>query len=54
VGASLFSSDNTIRQYASEIWDIKPLKTDLSRVSGAVAERIIPESGMVARQQRGL
>ena len=33
VGASAFSSDNTIRQYAQEIWEIEPIKTDLSCVS---------------------
>ncbi len=31
-GASRFSSDNTIRQYASEIWGLQPIKTDLARV----------------------
>ncbi len=33
VGASTFSSDNTIRQYAQEIWGIEPTKTDLDCVS---------------------
>ncbi|HVZ32821.1 MAG TPA: glycogen/starch/alpha-glucan phosphorylase, partial [Polyangiaceae bacterium] len=33
VGASSFSSDNTIRQYANEIWNIAPVKTDLACVS---------------------
>jgi starch phosphorylase len=33
VGASAFSSDNTIRQYAQEIWGIEPTKTDLDCVS---------------------
>jgi starch phosphorylase len=33
MGASRFSSDATIRQYASEIWGIVPVKTDLSLVS---------------------
>jgi glycogen phosphorylase len=33
MGGSRFSSDNTIRQYASEIWGIHPVKTDLSLVS---------------------
>ena len=33
VGASAFSSDNTIRKYASEIWRIQPVKTDLGCVS---------------------
>jgi starch phosphorylase len=33
VGASSFSSDNTIRQYAQDIWSIEPVKTDLSSVS---------------------
>jgi hypothetical protein len=33
MGASRFSSDATIRQYASEIWGIVPCKTDLSLVS---------------------
>jgi len=28
-GSSQFSSDHTIRQYAKEIWDIRPHKTDL-------------------------
>jgi starch phosphorylase len=32
VGASAFSSDNTIRQYAQEIWGIEPTKTDLDCV----------------------
>ena len=31
-GASQFSSDNTIRQYAEEIWNITPRKTDLSLI----------------------
>jgi glycogen phosphorylase len=29
-GASRFSSDATIRQYASEIWNLNPVKTDLT------------------------
>jgi starch phosphorylase len=29
-GASRFSSDSTIRQYASEIWGLKPVKTDFA------------------------
>ncbi|MES1205473.1 MAG: glycogen/starch/alpha-glucan phosphorylase [Pseudomonadota bacterium] len=29
-GSSRFSSDSTIRQYASEIWDLQPVKTDFS------------------------
>jgi starch phosphorylase len=29
-GSSRFSSDHTIRQYANEIWDIRPHKTDLA------------------------
>jgi starch phosphorylase len=33
MGASRFSSDATIRQYANEIWGIKAVKTDLSLVS---------------------
>jgi glycogen phosphorylase len=33
MGASRFSSDATIRQYASEIWGIHAVKTDLSLVS---------------------
>jgi len=33
MGASRFSSDATIRKYASEIWDIHPVKTDLSLVN---------------------
>jgi glycogen phosphorylase len=52
VGARLFSSDNTISQYASEIWDIKPIKTDLSVVSVVGTERGLPESGLVPRQSR--
>jgi starch phosphorylase len=47
VGASAFSSDNTIRQYAREIWNIEPMKTDLSRVS--VGDRTQRESGILAR-----
>jgi starch phosphorylase len=43
VGASAFSSDNTIRQYAREIWGIEPIKTDLSCVSVGM-ERTQPES----------
>jgi len=35
MGASRFSSDATIRQYASEIWGIDSIKTDLSLVSDA-------------------
>jgi glycogen phosphorylase len=49
VGGSAFSSDNTIRQYASEIWDIEPIKTDLSSVSVGVAERSHPESVILGR-----
>ena len=33
MGASRFSSDATIHQYASEIWGIVPVKTDLSLVN---------------------
>jgi starch phosphorylase len=33
VGASAFSSDNTIRQYAQDIWGIEPTPTDLECVS---------------------
>ena len=29
-GASRFSSDATIRQYAAEIWNLKPVKTDFA------------------------
>jgi starch phosphorylase len=47
VGASAFSSDNTIRQYAREIWNIEPVKTDLSSVT--VIERTQPESSIVGR-----
>ncbi|HWO13026.1 MAG TPA: glycogen/starch/alpha-glucan phosphorylase, partial [Polyangiaceae bacterium] len=36
VGGSAFSSDNTIRQYAREIWGIEPIKTELSLVSVGV------------------
>jgi starch phosphorylase len=35
MGASRFSSDATIRQYASEIWGIVPVKTDLALVQDA-------------------
>jgi starch phosphorylase len=35
MGASRFSSDATIQKYASEIWGIRPVKTDLSLVSDA-------------------
>ncbi|HEX3693792.1 MAG TPA: glycogen/starch/alpha-glucan phosphorylase [Polyangia bacterium] len=31
-GGSQFSSDNTIRQYAEEIWHIRPRKTDLNLI----------------------
>ncbi|HEY2900212.1 MAG TPA: glycogen/starch/alpha-glucan phosphorylase [Polyangia bacterium] len=31
-GGSQFSSDNTIRQYAEEIWQIRPRKTDLTLI----------------------
>jgi starch phosphorylase len=34
-GASRFSSDATIRQYASEIWGLRPVKTDF----GLLADR---------------
>ena len=33
MGASRFSSDATIRQYASEIWGLVPVKTDLALVN---------------------
>jgi glycogen phosphorylase len=39
VGASAFSSDNTIRKYASEIWGITPVETDLGSVSLEPAAR---------------
>ncbi len=32
-GASRFSSDATIRQYATEIWGLQPVKTNLALVS---------------------
>jgi starch phosphorylase len=48
IGASAFSSDNTIRQYAREIWHIEPVKTDLSSVSVGV-ERLQPESSIHGR-----
>jgi glycogen phosphorylase len=35
-GASRFSSDETIRQYASEIWGLRPVKTNFS----LIAERL--------------
>jgi starch phosphorylase len=35
-GTSRFSSDNTIRQYASEIWDIKPLSVDVALLADAI------------------
>jgi starch phosphorylase len=48
VGGSAFSSDNTIRQYAREIWGIEPIKTELSSVSVGV-ERSWPESVTLER-----
>jgi glycogen phosphorylase len=42
VGASAFSSDNTIRKYASEIWRIQPVKTDLGCVSLGPIVRAVP------------
>jgi starch phosphorylase len=48
VGASAFSSDNTIRQYAQEIWGIQPVKTDLSCVSLGL-ERRQPDSTIHSR-----
>jgi starch phosphorylase len=33
-GASRFSSDHTIRQYAAEIWGIEPIKVDLGLLDG--------------------
>jgi len=48
VGASAFSSDNTIRQYASEIWGITPVKTDLSSVSVSAMER--PRDSVLLRR----
>jgi starch phosphorylase len=50
VGGSKFSSDNTIRQYAKEIWSIDPVKTDLQSVSFG-AERTLPESGIHSRSR---
>jgi starch phosphorylase len=35
-GTSKFSSDNTIKQYASEIWDIKPLSVDVSLLAATI------------------
>ncbi len=49
VGGSRFSSDNTIRQYADEIWNIVPVKTDLQSVSVGSFERTLPESGIHGR-----
>jgi starch phosphorylase len=43
VGASAFSSDNTIRQYASEIWEISPMKTDFSLLSPTPSDRSAAE-----------
>jgi glycogen phosphorylase len=34
-GASRFSSDNTIRQYAEEIWKISSCRTDLGLLDGS-------------------
>jgi glycogen phosphorylase len=48
VGASAFSSDHTIRQYASEIWGITPVKTDLGSVS--VAGRDRPRDSVLLRR----
>jgi starch phosphorylase len=50
IGASAFSSDNTIRQYAREIWNVEPVKTDLSSVTLNV-DRIQPESTIGVRQR---
>jgi len=35
IGAARFSSDETIRRYATEIWGIKPEKTDLGSIDEA-------------------
>jgi starch phosphorylase len=35
-GTSRFSSDNTIRQYASEIWGIEPLTVDVALLADAI------------------
>jgi starch phosphorylase len=35
-GASRFSSDNTIRQYSSEVWGIKPLSVDVSLLADGI------------------
>jgi starch phosphorylase len=40
-GASRFSSDHTVRQYASEIWGIEPVKVDLTLFEEAGRPRII-------------
>jgi starch phosphorylase len=40
IGASPFSSDNTIRQYADEIWGIRAVKTDLDCVSLGPVRRL--------------
>ena len=39
VGASAFSSDATIRQYAQDIWGIQPVKTDLTLLGEAIRSR---------------
>jgi starch phosphorylase len=39
VGASRFSSDATISQYAKEIWGIEPVKTNLALLGEAMAGR---------------
>jgi starch phosphorylase len=39
VGASRFSSDATIREYATEIWGIEPVKTNLALLGEALTQR---------------
>ena len=48
-GASRFSSDETIRQYASEIWGLQPVAVELGDLadSGSVTERDRPEYDQV-------
>jgi starch phosphorylase len=51
-GASRFSSDNTIRQYASEIWGLKPVTVDVGILADGMVPSVAPEpmGGRVAQR----
>ena len=60
-GASRFSSDATIRQYAAEIWSLQPVKTDFALLEkepspdeGAMTKREMSDAVLAAKKSKGL